>query len=33
MAKAALSMLTKSLKSCKLKTNLNISFSIHGCDP
>lgn len=33
MAKAGLSMLTRCLKTCKLKTNTNQPFRVHGCDP
>ncbi len=33
MAKAGLAMLTKGLKSAKMKTHEGRSFSIHGCDP
>jgi NAD(P)-dependent dehydrogenase (short-subunit alcohol dehydrogenase family) len=33
MAKAGLAMLTKCLKSVKLKTHEGKGFSIHGCDP
>jgi len=33
MAKSGLSMLTRCLVDCNLKTNSGKSFSIHGCDP
>lgn len=32
MAKAGLAMLTKCLKSCRLKTDNGVLFGIHGCD-
>jgi hypothetical protein len=33
MAKAALAMVTKCLRSCKLRTEAGQLVLIHGCDP